>query len=82
MASAAEKQRHSGHPRPNEAEVAITKAIMMGYNIELEGGDWFNLQLPNGEWLIVDGLPMSFKGQHRAALHALKLAGVLDAKKP
>jgi len=61
----------------------IAKAILLGYNIELEGRNrvsgvtWYNLQLPNGEWLIEHGLPIAFPSRYLAALRALSLSGVL-----
>ena len=60
----------------------ITKAILLGYNIEPESvgvGNvyWYNLQLPDGSWLIKDGLPMAFPSRYLAALRALDLSGVL-----
>jgi len=63
--------------RKREARAAlVTKAILLGYHMEVEGGDWWNLQLPNGDWLLEDGLPKTFKGAWRAAKEALKLSGV------
>jgi len=59
----------------------IAKAILLGYNIELEGHTktttWYNLQLPDGDWLCEDGLPVAFPSRCLAALRALHLSGVL-----
>ena len=59
----------------------IAKAILLGYNIELEGvgiaATWYNLQLPNGDWLQDHGLPAAFPSRYLAALRALHLSGVL-----
>ena len=60
----------------------ITKAILLGYNIEIEGvgtngTTWYNLQMPNGSWSITDGLPTVFPSKYLAALRALDLSGVL-----
>lgn len=67
-------------------EVMITKALLLGYNIALEGArkhdTWFHLQLPDGSWLLHEGLPKAFRARWLAAKHALILAGVIDATKP
>lgn len=69
-------------PQDRRNAHTIAKAILLGYNIDLEGVGvngvtWYNLRLPDGMWLIKDGLPAAFPSRYLAALRALDLSGVL-----